>query len=158
MEPIRILGARSESDYLTARALFEEYAGAIGLDLCFQGFGEELEHLPRMYGPPRGCLLLAWRGSEALGCVALRAREPEVCEMKRLYVRPPARGEGLGRSLVTSIIARGCDAGYRSMVLDTLASMNEARSLYTSLGFTERAPYYSNPLAGVAFMELTLRE
>jgi putative acetyltransferase len=156
MATMSILEARSESDYLTARTLFEEYASGLGVDLCFQGFAEELDRLPSMYGPPRGRLLLAWRGSEPVGCVALRAREPDVCEMKRLYVRPSTRGEGLGRSLVTSIIEHGRSVGYGSMVLDTLASMVEARALYRSLGFVERAPYYANPEPGVAFMELRL--
>jgi ribosomal protein S18 acetylase RimI-like enzyme len=158
MESTRILEARSESDYLTARTLFEEYADASGLDVCFQGFADELERLPSMYGPPHGGLLLAWRGSEPVGCVAHRVREPDVCEMKRLYVRPGARGDGVGRSLATSIIEHGRSGGYRSMVLDTLASMVEARALYRSLGFAERAPYYPNPQPGVVFMELRLEQ
>jgi ribosomal protein S18 acetylase RimI-like enzyme len=156
MEATRILEARSESDYATARPLFEEYARGLGVDLCFQGFAEELERLSSMYGLPRGCLLLAWQGSETVGCVALRAREPDVCEMKRLYVRPEARGRGLGRSLVASIIEHARVAGYGSMVLDTLASMTEARALYRTVGFTERTPYYANAQPGIVFMELRL--
>jgi len=111
-----------------------------------------------MYGPPRGSLLIAWQDALAVGCVALRPHEPDVGEMKRLYVRPGARGAGLGRALAEALLERGRSAGYRAIVLDTLASMVEARALYRSLGFAERAPYYANPQPGVAFMELRLEE
>jgi ribosomal protein S18 acetylase RimI-like enzyme len=158
MDPTKILEARSESDYETARLLFEEYARGVGVDICFQGFAEEFERLPEMYGPPRGRLLLARRGSEPIGCVALRALQPDVCEMKRLYVRPEARGHGLGRTLVNSIIELSSAGGYRRMVLETLTSMTEARALYRSLGFAECAPYYANPQPDIDFMELNLRE
>jgi ribosomal protein S18 acetylase RimI-like enzyme len=158
MSEIRIAEAAASHDYETARILFEEYARGVGIDLCFRGFAVELERLPTMYGPPRGRLLVAWRGIEAIGCVALRALQPDVCEMKRLYVRPWARGDGLGRALVTTLVEIGRASGYRHMVLDTLASMTEARALYRALGFTERAPYYSDPQPGVTFMELSLGE
>jgi ribosomal protein S18 acetylase RimI-like enzyme len=161
MSKTRITEAASAEDYETARTLFDEYARGLGVDLCFQGFAEELERLPSMYGPPRGSLLIAWQDGGAVGCVALRPREPDVCEMKRLYVRPQARGAGLGRALAEAILERGRSAGYGAIVLDTLATMVQARALYRSLGFVERAPYYashSNSMAGVAFMELRLRE
>jgi ribosomal protein S18 acetylase RimI-like enzyme len=151
MSKTRITEAASAEDYETARTLFDEYARGLGVDLCFQGFAEELERLPSMYGQDGG----------AVGCVALRPREPDVCEMKRLYVRPQARGAGLGRALAEAILERGRSAGYGAIVLDTLATMVQARALYRSLGFVERAPYYashSNSMAGVAFMELRLRE
>ncbi|MGE0158911.1 MAG: GNAT family N-acetyltransferase [Gemmatimonadales bacterium] len=156
MKPIQILEARSESDYQTARSLFEEYARTVGADLCFQGFAEELTKLPEMYGPPQGHLLLAWRDGRAVGCVGLRTIEPGVCEMKRLYVRPEARGIGLGRQLAAAIVERGRLGGYRTMVLDTLRSMVEARVIYRSLGFVQRPAYYANPLPDVAYMELRL--
>jgi ribosomal protein S18 acetylase RimI-like enzyme len=156
MRPIRILEARSDRDYGTARALFEEYARTLGADLCFQGFAEELESLPSMYGPPGGCLLIAWRDGRAVGCVAMRTLEPGVCEMKRLFVTREARGMGLGKELASAIVERARTSGYRTMVLDTLRSMVEARVIYRSLGFVQRAPYYANPLPDVAFMELRL--
>jgi ribosomal protein S18 acetylase RimI-like enzyme len=158
---IRIAEAASQEDYEAARTLFEEYARGLGGDLCFQGFAEELERLPSMYGPPRGGLLIAWQGARAVGCVALRPRETDTCEMKRLYVSPEARSRGLGRALAEAILERGRSAGYRTIVLDTLATMVQARSLYRSLGFVERAPYYAshpNSMPGVSFMELRLRE
>ena len=156
MESTRIVEASTDADYGTARALFEEYAQATGLDVCFQGFAEELDRLPSMYGGVRGRMLLAWHGGRPVGCVALRTREPGVCEMKRLYVRPEARGAGLGRRLALAVIESARDMGYATMLLDTLAAMVAAQALYGSLGFVERAPYYANPQEGVRFLELRL--
>src|SRR5213079_3151023 len=117
------------------RALFVEYADQLGIDLCFQNFAAELEHLPEMYGPPAGCLLLGRRDSQAIACVGVRRLSGEVCEMKRLYVRTAERGTGLGSRLAVASVAAARVRGYRRMVLDTLASMTPARSLYAGLGF-----------------------
>ena len=139
-----------------ARRLFEEYAASLDFDLCFQGFGEELAGLPGDYAPPAGRLLLASVGDDIAGCVALRPIEADVCEMKRLYVRPAFRGVGAGRILAESIIHEARVAGYRRMRLDTLASMTAARQLYQQLGFREIAPYRNNPVPDAAFLELDL--
>jgi putative acetyltransferase len=138
------------------RRLFEEYAASLDFDLCFQGFGEELAGLPGDYAPPAGRLLLARLENDPAGCVALRPLEADVCEMKRLYVRPAFRGLGAGRMLVERIIREGREAGYRRMRLDTLATMIAARRLYQQLGFREIAPYRNNPVQGAAFLELDL--
>jgi putative acetyltransferase len=141
----------------SARTLFEEYAASLGVDLCFQGFDDELATLPGNYAPPAGRLLLAIQGDTVAGCVALRRLESEVCEMKRLYVRPPFQGLGIGRMLVERVIEEARDAGYRRMRLDTLPTMISARALYRRMGFHEIAPYRSNPVEGVAFLELDLK-
>lgn len=158
MDDVAIAEAVSDADFAAARALFQEYESAIGVDLCFQNFAQELDRLREMYGPPLGGLLLARRGADVVGCVGFRPLHDDVCEMKRLYVRPSARGLHLGRRLAESIMAGARAAGYRAMVLDTLASMAAARGLYRALGFRETTAYYRNPLPEVVYMECALTE
>jgi ribosomal protein S18 acetylase RimI-like enzyme len=138
------------------RALLREYADGLGVDLCFQDFEAELAALPGKYAPPRGRLLLAWRGDELLGCVALRPVDARDGEMKRLYVRPQARGEGLGRRLAQRIVDEARAAGYARLCLDTLPTMTGAQALYAALGFVPVAPYVFNPVPGTRFLALAL--
>ena len=146
-----------EGDALAAaRQLFEEYAASLDISLCFQGFDEELSSLPGTYAPPRGRLLLACGGNESAGCVALRPLEPDICEMKRLYVRPAYRSDGVGRLLAERVIHEAATAGYLRMRLDTLPTMETALQLYRRLGFRDIAPYTANPLKGAVFLELQL--
>ncbi|MCD6671991.1 MAG: GNAT family N-acetyltransferase [Burkholderiaceae bacterium] len=148
--------ARWPEDLPVVRALFVEYAQGLGFDLGFQDFDAELEALPGKYAPPAGRVLLAWRGDEAVGCVALRPVRNGICEMKRLYVRAQARGMRLGRRLAERICDEARGAGYDRICLDTLSTMHEARRLYEGLGFEPVEPYVFNPLPGAMFLGRTL--
>ena len=134
------------------RLMLREYAAWLEVDLCFQNFEEELAGLPGEYQPPSGCLLIA----PAAGCIALRAIDREICEMKRLYVRPAHRGSGLGRRLALAIIEEARALGYVRMRLDTMPKMGSAQGLYASLGFRDIEPYRYNPEPGARFLELRL--
>ena len=153
---LKIVQAGTSEEVAQARALFEEYAASLDFDLHFQNFREELAGLPGEYAEPLGCLLVAWQGDQAVGCVALRKMERDICEMKRLYVRPASRNQGVGRSLARAIIDQAIKRGYARMRLDTVPAMKEAQALYQSLGFNRISPYRFNPVPGTAFLELTL--
>ena len=140
------------------RELILEYARALGVDLCFQNFPQELETLQTLYGPPGGFMLVARRSAAYVGCVGVRRIGADTCEMKRLYVRPQWRGAGIGRALATDAIRRARGEGYRRMLLDTLSHMTEARRLYASLGFRQCAAYYPSPLQGTIYLELLMGE
>ncbi len=139
------------------RDLFREYEKFLQVDLCFQGFEQELANLPGKYAPPDGALLLALMNEQPVGCVALRKLEENICEMKRLYVKPQGRGTGLGKKLAEQIITIARQRGYMLMRLDTLKTLTEAVSLYQRLGFRQVPPYYDNPLPGALYWELDLR-
>ncbi len=154
--PLRITEARWPDDRATVESLFREYVASLTEDISFQNVDDELAGLPGKYARPTGVVLIARDGAQAAGAVAYRMVEPGVCEMKRLYVRPAFRGSGLGRDLANELIEDARAQGYRTMLLDTLASMASARALYRDLGFVAVAPYYDNPLPGVMFMALEL--
>lgn len=146
-----IEAAQFPRDLEIVRTLFREYATSLGFNLCFQGFDDELATLPGKYAVPTGGLFLAQRLDAAAGCVAFRPLKDGDCEMKRLYVRPAARGEKLGRRLAVHVCEAARAAGYRRICLDTIDSMREAITLYESLGFHEIAPYVFNPIAGAKY-------
>lgn len=168
MGAVDIRPARSLQDIDAARQLFRDYQAFLAVDLCFQGFEQELSGLPGAYAPPQGELLLAWHSPDeggspvVVGGVAVRplfvkgAAVDGVCEMKRLYVYPSSQGQGVGRQLVEAILACARDLGYRRMVLDTLDRLSDAVALYRRFGFYDIPAYYGNSLAGVLFMESAL--
>jgi putative acetyltransferase len=150
----------SEERFLATRAVFTEYAESLAVNLGFQNFDEEMQSLPGEYSAPRGALLLAQVGEQVAGCCALRPLDTvdyvNACEMKRLYVRPAFRAQGLGRLLAEHIMDAARIAGYHSILLDTLDDMEAARGLYEDLGFEEIPPYYHNPIAGAHYLRAVL--
>lgn len=153
---LEVREARDPEDLPLIRTLFLEYASALGIDLAFQNFDEELAGLPGAYVPPIGHLLIAFEETHPIGCVALRAIDRQTAELKRLYVRPEGRGRSVARRLVMRIIELARSAGYGRIRLDTLPSMNEAAALYVNLGFVDIPAYRHNPIEGTRFMELVL--
>ena len=138
-------------DLDVVRRLFREYAESLDLEAHFQGFDDEVAELPYE------SLLVASLDGEPVGCVALRRLDGGTCEMKRMFVRPSARGAGVGRALAVASLERARALGFRTMRLDTLPHrMEAAGELYRSLGFVEVGRYNDNPIEGVVFMELRL--
>lgn len=158
--PPRIARAVQAAEYATAARLFREYEAAIDVDLCFQGFAEELADLPGRYGRADSGLWLAWHGALPVGCVALRPESGpahnRAGELKRLYVRPDWQGTGLGRRLLETVIAGARVRGYTRLRLDTLHRFAAANRLYESAGFVDVAQFNDNRLPGTRFMELAL--
>lgn len=154
---LEIIQATTAAETQQARTLFAEYAASLGIDLTFQNFAEELQNLPGEYAAPYGTLLLAFHDAQIAGCVALRPLEADICEMKRLYVKPEFRRYGIGSALTTAVIERARELKYTRMRLDTLPSMQRAQQLYCALGFVEIPPYRFNPIAGTVFLEWHLK-
>jgi GNAT superfamily N-acetyltransferase len=155
-EGITVTHAETAADLEHVRTLFVEYQQWLDVDLCFQGFDEELLSLPSAYAPPRGRLLLAREGVAVAGTVGMWPLGADLCEMKRLFVRPPWRGSGLGRRLACAIVEEAKAVGYAHMRLDSLERLVAARTLYESMGFARIPAYYDNPLDDVLFMQLDL--
>ena len=151
-----IVRAATPETWSAGERLIREYAGSLGVSLEFQHFADEIGNLAGEYGAPHGVLLLARDDDGYIGCGGIRRFSADVCEMKRLYVRPAAQGRGAGRAIAAALIAEARAIGYLTLRLDTLPSMRGARALYRSLGFREIAPYRFNPVAGTTYMELSL--
>jgi ribosomal protein S18 acetylase RimI-like enzyme len=152
-----VVEAEDAASVESVRTLFAEYAVSLGFSLCFQNFDQELAGLPGSYRRPDGRLLLARMGNADIGCVALRRIGPQTCEMKRLYVRPAMRAQGVGRYLAGAAITAAREIGYSAMRLDTVEPlMTQAVALYRQLGFRAIDPYTPNPVNGALYMELDL--
>jgi ribosomal protein S18 acetylase RimI-like enzyme len=148
----RLAAVESSRDLDIIRELFQEYADGLGIDLAYQGFDQELAQLPGRYAPPAGDLVIAWQKGRALGCVGLRPLDlPGTCELKRLYVRPAARGARIGLALAKCAIESATAKGYRQIMLDTLPSMTPAIVIYRALGFAPTAPYSATTAPGILY-------
>ena len=156
-QSLEIAFADSSEQIETIRELFLEYGKSLNFDLCFQGFDKELDSLPGKYAPPDGRLILALYDEKVAGCVGLWKVSDQICEMKRLWVRPEFRGKKIGRKLAEFVIEQAKLIGYSKMKLDTIDTMTEAIKLYASLGFESTTAYRYNPVEGAEYMELKLK-
>lgn len=146
-------------DLTTFATLVREYVASLPFELDFQDIERELRELEQEYGPPGGTALLAELAGRAVGCVGIRPLDPPaVAELKRMYLRPEARGRGLGRALAEAALGAATDLGYETVRLDTVAEMEAAVELYRKLGFVEIGAYRHNPVPGARFYEVRLRE
>jgi ribosomal protein S18 acetylase RimI-like enzyme len=148
--------ATTRMDIDSVRDLFLEYQSLLGVDLGFQSFDEEVNHLPGDYAPPHGRLLLAKNDGFPFGCIALRSIAPSRCEMKRPFIGPQGRGLGVGKQLVSRLIKEARSEGYSEIVLDTLPTMTEAQNMYLAFGFHDIPPYRPNPIPGARFLGRSL--
>lgn len=157
---ILIIEANTAHWLAEVKKLFIEYQDSLNVDLCFENFDHEVENLPGDYCSPNGYLVLAIQNQQAIGCCALRAihdaDHSNACEMKRLYVRPAARGTGTGRLLVQDVLERAKYLGYSCVLLDTLDDMEAARGLYEELGFEEVSPFRHTPIPGAHYLKADL--
>jgi GNAT superfamily N-acetyltransferase len=170
----------TSADVPAVREMMREYVDWIALDLAFQEIDEELAGLPGEYAPPGGALFVATDGSQLVAMIGLRplhepagpaglstgaqsakveARSSKVegqsakaGEMKRLFVRPAARGQGVAKALVARVIDEARRLGYAELRLDTLPMMGDAQALYAAMGFADIEAYYDTPIAGTRFM------
>lgn len=149
---IELKAARFPEDRVAVTAIFREYIGSVSVSLDFQDYEVELTSLPGKYAPPEGGLVLAWMNDQVVGCAGFRAVDAHTCEMKRVYVRPSARGHSVGRLLVERVIDQARAAGYARMCLDVLPEFVAAQQLYLSLGFTAAPPVTFNPVPGAQFL------
>jgi len=158
VSPISIAPARFPDEAGLVRQLFTEYIDSLGVDLSFQDVDTELADLPGKYTPPHGTILIARDPfGHAVGAVALRPlAPPDTCEIKRLYVRPHARKQNVGRTLAEAIVRSARTMSYGRALLDTLPSMRAAQALYASLGFRPTEAYYRNPVPGTIYLALDL--
>ena len=144
-------------DYLSeVKTLITEYSNQLGRDLSFQNIDEELKNPKHKYTTPQGEILVVVDHDKVLGMVAYHRHSDVRCEMKRLYVRPDARGMHLGNTLVAEILAHAKNTGYKEMVLDTIEPLKAAISLYKKHGFEECEAYYHNPMDDVIYMRKQL--
>ncbi len=153
---LSISAPATPADWAAAVALIDEYARSLAIDLSFQDLYREITDPAAQYAPPDGAFFLARLGHVPIGCAALRRFDADAGELKRLYVRPSTRKAGIGRAMAKLVVAAAADAGYRYLLLDTLAEMHAAQGLYRSLGFEEVSPYRFNPVPGAVYMRLDL--
>ena len=156
MNATTITHAKFPDDTSEVVSIFREYVASPIANLDFQNSECEFASLPGKYAEPDGRIVLARQQSTVVGCAALRRVDSSTCELKRVYVRPTARGNNIGRSLVEHMINEARKQGYSRMCLDVLPEFTAAQNLYESLGFTPSEAVSYNPVPGTKFLALHL--
>lgn len=146
------------------KSLFSEYTAMLvlidpsfSLYLDIQHYDDEAQDPAVKYAPPKGRLYLALHDGKAAGCIALRPLSDDRCELKRLYVRPEFRGNGIARMLCERILEDAQKIGYREIYLDTLPELSAAIRLYEKLGFSYTDCYNDSPLDKTVFMKKNIQ-
>lgn len=152
----RFILISTNEQYAAAAKLFEEYSKWLGIDLCFQGFSEELNDLRHMYALPHGGIILCEINNHFIGCVAVRRIDDGSAELKRMYVQPDQQQKGIGSALLDHALLLARECGYKKIQLDTLSTMTPAMNLYLKNGFVEIPPYYHNPIETAVYFEKLL--
>ncbi len=155
-EDIKILLATSKEEFDDAVELFKEYANAINFDAGFKDFHSELITLKTNYSAPEGCLLLAYKNNEAVGCIAVREMQQRVAELKRFYVKPEFRQFKIGARLLEDAVVNAKQLNFRYLRLEVIPTLTKAKELYHSFGFYPIEPYKTVELEGTAYMEKNL--
>lgn len=144
------------TDIKDVLGLYREYVESTSVDLSFQGNDEEFDTLPDKYSSEESKIFLAKMDGYSVGCAAFRKLDDFTCEMKRVYIRPNARGLKLGARLVERILQEAILSGYKKICLDVLPEFKTALKLYKSYGFVQHPPVTNNPIPETEFLGLDL--
>ena len=153
---IKIIVAELQEEFSDAIELFKEYANAINFDAGFKNFQSELSSLKTHYSAPDGCLLLAYKNNEVIGCIAVREKQQGVAELKRFYVKPDFRQFKIGARLLEAAIENAKHLNFQYLRLEVIPTLTKAKKLYYSFGFYSIEPYQTVALEGTAYMEKNL--
>lgn len=156
IEDFKIIVASSKREFHDGGLLFKEYASAINFDAGFKNFSDELMSLETRYAYPNGGLLLAYKNTEAIGCIAIVSMEDRIAELKRFYVKPEFRQFKIGAKLLTSAVMTAKQFKFHYLRLEVIPSLTKAKKLYHSFGFYQIEPYHEVALDGTAYMEKNL--
>jgi GNAT superfamily N-acetyltransferase len=149
MKMIQIIIANQADHALPIRELFWEYlqwANAkveenfgVSFDIATM-LEDDMNSLDK-FMPPRGRLQLGYVDDQPVGIACLKALTESIGEVKRMYIRPEARNQGLGRALLNTLVEEACQIGYEQVRLDSARFMTEAHQLYRKNGFREIEAY-----------------
>lgn len=155
---VSIQEVRTPSAFNLAEGLIRDYVNWLNFDLSFQQFDTEMATLDSVYRAPQGRLFLAFINGEAVGVAGIKKFSRNDCEVKRMFVRPPARGLGVGQLLLSACIDAAKNLHYRCVKLDSVAFMQSAIKLYCANGFREITAYRFNPHPEARYFELMIDE